>query len=288
MELFVVNRAETEQNQNNENEEQARLDKVLKKIERNKKIRTKQKEKEHKRKAAKQKTIESRQIKRELKAKIIPVPENKDDDFIDKSVEGFKEDTKDEDLDQLSVSKKPTADSNELGFTILGADSVASKSKVKRVLPNWLANPTVISMNLQNLETKVSNVKLLDKGLRKLLRANGIQYFFPVQATVIPHLLKTLRTNDIFFPMDICVSAPTGSGKTLAFVLPVIQALKRHTVKKIRALVILPTQDLALQVYKAFKNYAQNTHIDICLISGNHPFSVEQTQLLYKMLVLAM
>ncbi|VEN50520.1 unnamed protein product [Callosobruchus maculatus] len=282
MELFVVNRAETEQNQNDENEEQAMLDKVLKKIERNKKIRTKQKEKEHKRKAAKLKTIESRQIKRDLKAKIVPVPENKDDDFIDKSVEGFKEDTKVGELDQPSVSKSLNVDPKQLGFTILGADNVASKSKVKRVLPNWLANPTVISMNLQNLETKVSDVKLLDKGLRKLLKANGIQYFFPVQATVIPHLLETLRTNDFLFPMDICVSAPTGSGKTLAFVLPVIQALKRHTLKKIRALVILPTQDLALQVYKTFKNYAQNTDLDVCLITGNHPFKVEQTQLLYK------
>ncbi|CAH1978102.1 unnamed protein product [Acanthoscelides obtectus] len=72
-----------------------------------------------------------------------------------------------------------------------------------------------------------------------------------------------------------------GSGKTLAFVLPIIQSLKKHCVKKIRALVILPTKDLALQVYKTFKAYAQNTDIDVCLITGNHPFKVEQSQLLY-------
>ncbi|KAJ8963160.1 hypothetical protein NQ318_018625 [Aromia moschata] len=166
------------------------------------------------------------------------------------------------------------------GFTVLGDENFAKKAKVKRVLPKWLANPTIISVNLQNLKTKVSEVKLLDKSLRKLLKANGIQYFFPVQAEVIPWLLKANSHTDVIFPRDVCVSAPTGSGKTLAFVLPIIQALKKHSVKRIRALVILPTQDLANQVFKTFKIYAQNTNIDVCLITGNHPFATEQNQLI--------
>lgn len=153
---------------------------------------------------------------------------------------------------------------------------------MKRVLPSWLVNPTVISVNLHNLNLKVSEVKLLDKSIRKLLKANGIKYFFPVQAEVIPWLLEANKHSKIIFPRDICVSAPTGSGKTLTFVLPVIQALKKYTVKKIRALVILPTQQLATQVFKTFKLYSQNTNIDICLITGTNSFAVEQQQLIQE------
>ncbi|KAG5870989.1 hypothetical protein JTB14_013460 [Gonioctena quinquepunctata] len=281
MELFVVNRHEgDEPKELTENEEQAKLDKVLKKIQKNKKLRQKQKEKLIEIKTAKQRTLESRQIRREIKASIIPVPENEIDEFIDKNVKGNEENDKD---DSKPAAKKQKLDPKALeGFTILGNDSFASKNKVKRVLPNWLSNPTVISVNLQNLQTKVSEVKQLDKGIRKLLKANGVKYFFPVQAEVIPWLLTSIKNSDVMFPRDICVSAPTGSGKTLAFVLPVIQALKRYSVKKIRALVILPTQDLATQVFKAFKLYAQNTHIDVCLITGSNSFAVEQSQLIIE------
>lgn len=139
----------------------------------------------------------------------------------------------------------------------------------------------MISVNLQDLKTKVSDIKQLDKGLRKMLKANNIKYLFPVQAEVIPWLLDSSRHSDVIVPRDICVSAPTGSGKTLAYVLPVVQALKRYTVKKIRALVILPTQDLATQVYKTFKLYSQNTNIDVCLITGHNSFAVEQNQLIF-------
>ena len=55
----------------------------------------------------------------------------------------------------------------------------------------------------------------------------------------------------------MCVSAPTGSGKTLAFVLPIVQALRNRVVPRVRALVVLPVQDLATQVYKVFLQYAE-------------------------------
>lgn len=148
------------------------------------------------------------------------------------------------------------------------------------MLPKWLANPTVVSVNLQDLKTKVSDLKQLDKFLRKALKSNGIRKLFPVQAAVIPWLLEANKNADIVIPSDVCVSAPTGSGKTLAFVLPVVQALKSYTVKRIRAVVILPTQDLAIQVFKTFKKYTQNTRLDVCLISGRFPFPNEQKQLI--------
>lgn len=125
-------------------------------------------------------------------------------------------------------------------------------------------------------------MKQLDKKLRKQLKENGIKYFFPVQAEVIPWLLETHKQSDVIFPRDVCISAPTGSGKTLTFVLPVIQALMYNNVRVIRALVILPTQDLANQVYKTFKTYAQHTKLNVALVTGKNDFANEQRQLVAK------
>lgn len=65
--------------------------------------------------------------------------------------------------------------------------------QVKRVLPRWLTTPKIISVNLQKLETKVSDLKQLDKSIRRLLIANGVMSFFPVQAEVIPWLIESNR-----------------------------------------------------------------------------------------------
>lgn len=122
----------------------------------------------------------------------------------------------------------------------------------------------------------------MDKSLRAKLKANGIKKFFPVQAEVIPWLLKSNDDADVIVPRDICVSAPTGSGKTLAFVLPIIQALKKYTVKRVRALAILPTQNLAIQVYNTFKQYVEGTGLDVSLITGNVSFASEEKKLVAK------
>ena len=85
-----------------------------------------------------------------------------------------------------------------------------------------------------------------------------------------------------FRQSDICVSAPTGSGKTLAFVLPLIHSLKRRVEPQIRALVILPAQDLAAQVFKVFQTYAKGTGLRVKLVSASNPFGREQRELVRK------
>lgn len=100
----------------------------MKKIERNKKLREKQKEKESKHKAAKKKTIEQRELKRKIKASFIPVPENNNDEFIDKNViETADEPNKIENVENKKIQIDP---SNLSGFTVLGAENFANKKKV--------------------------------------------------------------------------------------------------------------------------------------------------------------
>ncbi|PSN55931.1 hypothetical protein C0J52_00470 [Blattella germanica] len=98
-------------------------------------------------------------------------------------------------------------------------------------------------------------------------------------AQVIPWLLTAHTKPRQYWPHDICVSAPTGSGKTLAFVIPIVQALRHRVVVRVRALIVLPVQDLAVQVHKVFLTYTKHTDLKVALITGQTSFAVEQQQL---------
>lgn len=100
--------------------------------------------------------------------------------------------------------------------------------------------------------------------------------FLTVQQQIIPYLLENENRPHMYWPQDICVSAPTGSGKTLAFVLPILQVLHKRIVPRIRALVVLPVQDLANQVFKVFETYSSSTSLKILLLSKLCSFEQEQ------------
>ncbi|CAL1547489.1 unnamed protein product [Lymnaea stagnalis] len=164
------------------------------------------------------------------------------------------------------------------GFTVLGDFKAKEKKKVERVLPNWLHHPVLIGTDDVR---DFSSIKALDQNLVKKLKENGISSCFPVQWKVIPELLAQSNCGVYagdggFRPRDVCVSAPTGSGKTLTFALPIIQALQHRVVPHVRALVILPVRDLAIQVCKVFEQYIQGTQLKVVLLAGKKEFTIEQ------------
>ena len=71
---------------------------------------------------------------------------------------------------------------------------------------------------------------------------------------------------------DLLGIAQTGTGKTAAFALPILQLLldsgKFRAPKTCRALILLPTRELAIQVEECFKQYAQFTAISTACIFG--------------------
>ncbi|XP_061182754.1 ATP-dependent RNA helicase DDX51-like [Saccostrea echinata] len=175
------------------------------------------------------------------------------------------------------------------GFTVLGNYKTRATEKVCRVLPDWLASPSVIASDLKQKTTPVSEFKGLDPQIHRNLEENQIEYFFPVQIQVIPEILQTVHNGFVLGragmrPPDICVSAPTGSGKTLAYVLPIVHALKSRTLCRVRALVVLPVRDLAAQVYKVFLQYTKGTNLKVGMIVGQKQFSVEQHALVKQRL----
>jgi len=86
----------------------------------------------------------------------------------------------------------------------------------------------------------------------------------PVQEKVIPLMLEK---------KDVVVSAQTGTGKTAAFALPIIQQLfdRQNAAKKgktIKALVISPTRELAIQIQENFKDYCKYTNLKTAVVFG--------------------
>jgi superfamily II DNA/RNA helicase len=73
-----------------------------------------------------------------------------------------------------------------------------------------------------------------------VLRDRGIETAFPIQAMTIP---------DAIAGLDVCGKAKTGSGKTLAFGLPILMRLNKAEPSRPRALVLVPTRELAVQVH---------------------------------------
>ena len=96
----------------------------------------------------------------------------------------------------------------------------------------------------------------------------------PVQAAAIPLALQG---------RDLRVTAQTGSGKTAAFVLPMLNRLvdlKGGRVE-IRAIVLLPTRELAQQTLKEVQRFSQFTYIKAGLVTGGEDFK-EQAAMLRK------
>jgi superfamily II DNA/RNA helicase len=88
-----------------------------------------------------------------------------------------------------------------------------------------------MSVSFADLGVPPSLVARLDR--------RGIETPFPIQRLTIPDALAR---------RDVCGRAPTGAGKTLAFGIPLVTRLDRDTGQGPRALVLVPTRELAAQV----------------------------------------
>lgn len=97
----------------------------------------------------------------------------------------------------------------------------------------------------------------------KALKEEGYEQPTPIQEKSIP-LLQ--RGNDIL------ASAQTGTGKTAAFSIPILQHLFEDRPKgnnrKIHALILTPTRELALQIGESFTTYGKYTGIKNTVIFG--------------------
>ena len=107
-----------------------------------------------------------------------------------------------------------------------------------------------------------ASLGLIDPLLRAL-DTLGYEKPTPVQAQAIPAVLAG---------RDLMAAAQTGTGKTAGFALPLLQRLTMQGPKvaanSVRLLVLVPTRELAVQVYDSFCAYGQNLPLRLALAYG--------------------
>ncbi len=98
----------------------------------------------------------------------------------------------------------------------------------------------------------------------KALKKESYEIPTPIQEEAIPVILSG---------RDLLGCAQTGTGKTAAFAIPTIQLLSEEKVtypekQDIRALIVTPTRELALQIYESFNTYGKFTDLKCCVVFG--------------------
>ncbi len=109
----------------------------------------------------------------------------------------------------------------------------------------------------------------LDERLTKALSLQGLTEPTEVQQQAIPLAMQQ---------RDLWVSAETGSGKTAAYMLPTLQRMLTEPAKNTGtlALILLPTRELARQVYKQFTLFSKFSGLKACLITGGEAFKFQR------------
>lgn len=99
----------------------------------------------------------------------------------------------------------------------------------------------------------------LIKPLLKTVDEEGYVEASPIQEKTIPLVLKG---------KDLLGCAQTGSGKTAAFALPILQRLSASKGNGLRALIITPTRELAIQIFECFECFGKYTNLKQSVIYG--------------------
>jgi ATP-dependent RNA helicase RhlE len=99
----------------------------------------------------------------------------------------------------------------------------------------------------------------LSSALQQKLAAAQFTQLTPIQERAIAPALEG---------QDIIGTAETGTGKTLAFLIPVIEMLNREGPRQPRALVLLPTRELAMQVHAQYEQLRSTRLAKAALIVG--------------------
>src|SRR3989338_3039503 len=118
----------------------------------------------------------------------------------------------------------------------------------------------------------------LDAQILRAIEEEGYTEPTPIQAQAIPHVLAG---------RDLMAMAQTGTGKTAAFTLPVLQRLLPHASTSasparhpIRALILAPTRELAIQVEKSVETYSKHVPLRSTVVFGGIDIKTQKPALM--------
>src|SRR5207253_3286239 len=98
------------------------------------------------------------------------------------------------------------------------------------------------------MNTKMFEDFHLNEAILRAIRDEGYAQPTDIQRAAIPEILAG---------KDVMATAQTGTGKTAAFCLPMLDMLQSRKTKGLRALVLTPTRELALQVETSLRTYGR-------------------------------
>jgi len=118
----------------------------------------------------------------------------------------------------------------------------------------------------------------LDPQILRAIEEEGYTEPTPIQAQAIPHVLAG---------RDLMAMAQTGTGKTAAFTLPLLQRLLPHASTSasparhpIRALILAPTRELAIQVEKSVETYSKHVPLRSTVVFGGIDIKTQKPALM--------
>ena len=112
----------------------------------------------------------------------------------------------------------------------------------------------------------------LPEPITRGVRAAGYSTPTPIQARAIPIILPG---------HDLVAAAQTGSGKTAAFLLPILARLLDGP-RALRALILVPTRELAAQVEDCAHDYARHAEVRVGSVYGGVPIGPQERMLRHE------
>lgn len=179
-------------------------------------------------------------------------------------------------LDQFHASNGTPQSSEPVGFRPIPQVPFGTEMPLPsyEILPAWIRQPLRI---LDTPRTATKDLPIDDR-LRNILLERGLDTLTPVQATVLPILLGQSNGQG----SDLCISAPTGSGKTLSYIIPIVESLRPRSSKPPRALVVVPSRELAAQVDEVCRYCLSSSGLRAVVVAGGRPFRKEKKLLVTR------
>jgi ATP-dependent RNA helicase RhlE len=112
----------------------------------------------------------------------------------------------------------------------------------------------------------------LPEPITRGVRAAGYRTPTPIQAQAIPLILPG---------HDLVAAAQTGSGKTAAFLLPILTRLLDGP-RALRALILVPTRELAAQVEESAHEYSKYADLSVGSVYGGVPIAPQERMLRHE------
>ena len=114
-----------------------------------------------------------------------------------------------------------------------------------------LQDETSVQQENEQEQDGIASIEpLLDNRIVRAIREMGFEKLSPIQEQAIPYLLQG---------EDIIGQAQTGTGKTAAFGIPLLQKIDPDS-KKLQAIALCPTRELAIQVAEEIRRLAKYMH----------------------------